>query len=126
MAVFPVMPSFGYSSSVEFRETLRVYDDLNHRSYLKSTAAHTHRALSFEELSKTEKDSIEAFFIARKQASGSDREFFVYDPDEVDAIDISGVSTTGRHTAIFTDTGIAFTRSGPCTWSGQVNVLFLN
>jgi hypothetical protein len=124
--VFPVMPSFGYSSGVSYDETQRVYADLSYRRYLKSTAAHKVRQLQFEELSQSEKDSIEAFFIARKQASSPGDQFFIYDPDLVNSIDSGGSSLTGRHTAIFLDSEINFTREDACSYSGSLNVLFLD
>lgn len=126
MAVFPVMASIGYSARTEFKEILRVYPSLTYRRYKKSNSAHKARLLSFENISQANYDLIEAFFIARKQQAGSDQEFYVYDPNTVSAIDPSGVSATGRHTAIFMEDAIEFTRSGRCRYSGEVAVLFLN
>jgi hypothetical protein len=127
LAVFPVQPSYGYSSGVSFDEVMRVYADLSYRRYLKSSAAHKTRALQFEDLSQSEKDSIEAFFIARKQETGANSgAFYCYDPDQVNQPDPTGTSTTGRHTAIFLDSEIDFTRDDACSYSGSVNVLFLD
>lgn len=125
-AVFPVMPTYGYGAGVSFDEIQRVYADLSYRRYLRASAAHKTRALSFEDLSQAEYDSIEAFFIARKQAAAADYPFYVYDPNVVNSIDLTGVSATGRHTAIFTDSEISFTREDACTYSGSLNVLFLD
>jgi hypothetical protein len=125
-SVFPVQPSLGYGTGASFEEIQRVYADLSYRRYLKSSAAHKMRALSFDELSQSEYESIEAFFIARKQATGSGAEFYVYDPNQVNSIDLSGSSTTGRHTAIFLDSEINFTREDQCSYSGRLNVLFLD
>lgn len=108
------------------RETLRVYDDLSYRRYLKSTAVHDVRELSFDEISQSEYEAIKAFFQARKTASGSDDQFYVYDPNVVNAVDLTGTSATGRHLAIFLSDEISFTRDGPCSYSGSVTVLFLN
>ncbi len=120
------MTSVGYGSGVEFKEILRVYPNRTYRRYLKNNAAHETRKLVFESLSQSKYDSIISFFIARKQQTGSDQEFYLYDPDEVSAIDPTGVSTTGRHTAIFLDSVIEFTRSGRCSYSGEINILLLN
>lgn len=124
--VFPVMPCYGYGSGVSFDEIQRVYPDLSYRRYLKSTSPHKTRALKFDDLSQSEKDVIEAFFIARKQAVAPNDQFYVYDPDQVSSIDLTGTSTTGRHTAIFLDSECNFTRDDACTYSGSLNVLFLD
>lgn len=127
LSVLPVQPSYGSGSSVEFDELMRMYADLSYRRYLKSTAAHEMRSLTFDELSQTEYNSLKSFFIARKQATtGGDDKFVVYDSDVVNAPDTSGTSLTGKHTAIFLDSKIEFTRDGPCSWSGSLNVLFLD
>jgi hypothetical protein len=126
MAVFPVQASYGYTASAEIKEALKVYDDLSYRRYVRSNAIHETRALVFDDISKTEYDDIMAFFIARKQETGTDDQFYIYDPDEVNEIDLDGSSSTGRHTAIFLDSRIEFTRDGPCNYSGSVNVLFLD
>ena len=126
MAVFPVMPTYGYGTNAGFEEIQRVYADLSYRRYLKSTAVHKVRALQFEELSQSEYDSIEAFFIAQKQASSPNDQFTIYDPNVVNSIDPTGASATGKHTAIFLDSEINFTRDDACSYSGSLNVLFLN
>jgi hypothetical protein len=126
MAVFPVMATWGYASEVSFDEIQRVYADLTYRRYLKSTAAHKTRALQLDDISQTEYDTLEAFFIARKQASSPNDQFIIYDPNVVNSIDLTGASSTGRHSAIFLDKGISFTRDGPCSYSGSINVLFLD
>ena len=125
-SVFPVMPSYGYGAGVSFEEILRVYADLSYRRYLRANAAHKTRALKFDELSQSEYDSIEAFFVARKQAAAPGDQFYVYDPNVVNSIDGTGASTTGRHTAIFLDSEISFTRDDACSYSGSLNVLFLD
>jgi hypothetical protein len=127
LSVFPVQPSYGYTSGVAFEEILRVYADLNYRHYLRSSAAHKTRQLQFEDLSQSEKESIETFFIARKQETGANSgQFYCYDPDSVNSIDLTGASSTGRHTAIFMESEISFTRDDACSWSGNVAVLFLD
>jgi len=130
MAIFPVMASQGYSSRTGIKgEVLRVYANLGYRRYRKSNAIHRSRTLVFQNISKTAYESIVNFFVARKQVSGgsgSDHEFIIYDPDQTSVIDLTGAATTGKHTAIFLDDEINFTRSGRCRWSGEVNVLFLN
>lgn len=126
MAVFPVMCSLGYGTGVSFDEILRIGPDLSYRRYSKSSVPRKTRALKFDELSQSEYDSIEAFFIARKQATGTGSEFIVYDPNVVNSIDPTGASPTGRHTAIFLDSEINFTRDDQCSYSGSLNVLFLD
>lgn len=127
LSVFPVQPSYGYSSGAAFEEIQRVYADLSYRRYLRASAAHKTRGLQFEDLSQSEKDTIEAFFIARKQDTGADNgKFYCYDPDVVNAPDLTGASSTGRHTAIFMDSEISFTRDDACSYSGSLNVLFLD
>jgi len=121
-----VMASYGYTASAEIREALKVYDDLSYRRYKRSDEIHHARSLVFDDISKTEYESIVDFFIARKQETGTDDQFYIYDPDEVNEIDLDGSSSTGRHTAIFLDSRIEFTRDGPCNYSGSVNVLFLD
>ena len=107
-------------------ETLEIYPDGTYRRYLGAGVAQKQRTLHFEELSQTDYNTIEAFFIAQKMAVGTNDQFYVYDPNAVNAPDLSGVSTTGRHTAIFIDNQIDFTRDAPCEYSGDINVLFLN
>jgi hypothetical protein len=125
--VFPVQPSYGSASITGFAENLSINDDLSYRAYMRSNAVHEGRNLTFDELSKAEYDSIKDFFIARKQAFGTaDYQFYVYDPDEVNEPDLTGASTTGRHTAIFMVSEISFTRDGPCSYSGSLSVLFLD
>jgi hypothetical protein len=82
--------------------------------------------LRFEELSQTDCDAIDAFFRTRKSASGNGDQFFIYDPNAVSSIDLSGASATGRHTAIFLDSRIGFVRDGPNSYSGELSVLFLD
>lgn len=125
-SVFPVMPSLGYSTGVEYKEALQVYDDLSYRRYLRSVTAHETRQLEFRGISQTDFDAIKSFFKARKAALTSDHPFYVYDADVVSAIDPTGVSATGRHTAIFLDAAMNFTREGRCRYSGSLAVLFLN
>ena len=128
MAVFPVQATWGYASGVGFDEIQRIYANLDYRRYLKSTAAHKMRALQLDDISQAQYDLIEAFFIARKQASSPNDRFIVYDPNVVneDGIDLTGASPTGKHTAIFLDKEISFTRDGPCSYSGSMNLLFLD
>jgi hypothetical protein len=125
-SVLPIQPSLGYGIGVSFDEVQRIYPDLSYRRYLKSSAVHKTRSLNFDELTQTEYDSIEAFFIARKQATSPGDQFFVYDPNVVNSVDPTGGSSTGRHTAIFLDSGINFTREDQCSYSGTLNVLFLD
>ena len=121
--VLPVMPAYGYGSGADFPgETTRVYEDLSFRSYGRGSA-HKIRELVFEELSQQEKDDLEAVILANKNPAAA---IYVYDPDVVDAVDLSGVSATGRHSAIITDDGYRFIRDGSCSWSGQITVLFLD
>jgi hypothetical protein len=116
-ALFPVAAaSYGSASTTGLQdEILEVYADLTYRRYAKSTVIHETRALHYDELSQAEYDSIKAFFKARKQAASSDYAFNIIDPDD---------GTT--HLCIFLDSEISFTRDGPCSYSGDINVLFLS
>jgi hypothetical protein len=126
MAVLPIQPSYGYSTGLEAKEVLEIYPDLQYRRYQQSSAIHETKALVFDELSQAEYDSLKAFFKARKQATGIGDQFFVYDPDVVNAPDLTGASATGRHNAIFLDSKVEFVRDGPCSYSGTLTVLFLD
>lgn len=55
-----------------------------------------------------------------------DLEFFLYNPETVDAVDLSGVSTTGRHTARFADDELRVTRSTKGAWNLSINFKLLN
>lgn len=125
-AVFPVQARIGYGGAVEYREHQRVYDDLSYRVNRRSTAAHEKRSLSLTNISQAQFDAVKAFFKARKSAAASDYAFYVYDPDAVSSIDLTGSSATGRHTAIFTDPEMQYTRVGRCRYSLTLNVLFLD
>lgn len=120
------MPSFGSGGSSEVKEDLEIWDDLAYSRYKKSNAIHRLRSLEFEELIQEEFDSLVAFFETRKQAAGSDFEFYFYDFSQVDEVDESGNSTTGRHTAIFISAQLQWTRSGPCTYDASAEVLLLD
>lgn len=126
LSVFPVMTKLGYGTGLGYKENLRVYDNLSYRAYRRSNAAHKRRELNFERISSTDFAAIEAFFAARKVAASADYPFYFYDPNTVNAIDLTGVSATGRHTAIFLDSEMNFTRDGRCRYSGSLAVLFLD
>jgi uncharacterized protein involved in tellurium resistance len=126
-SVLPLMPSYGTGGETGLTdENLEVFANLNYRRYSPGTAIARTFNLEFEELSKSEFDTFDAFFTARKQAVGSDFEFYFYDPNEVDSVDPTGNSSTGRHLAIFTQPKYQWVRSGPCTFDVTVEVLRLN
>lgn len=119
------MGSIGYEIKQSYRETLRTYDDGSYRRYLRSGFNHQEINLSFKGISQSVKASIITFFNARK-SSVSDSEFYLYNPEETTVVDLSGASGTGRHTAIFLDSELSFTRDGRCRWSGSTRILLLN
>lgn len=125
MAVYPELAMIGYGTEVAYEEIMRVYPNLGYRRYKRDPAAHEMRRLVYKDISQARFDAIKAFFKARKAATGSDHEFTIYDADVATSVDLTGASSTGRHTAIFTDSQLSFTRSGKCRYSGEVNVLFL-
>ena len=124
-SVFPTLGSFGYTAEHGYREKLTSYNDGMYRRNLRSTFNHRHLVLEFKGIKQAEKDAIVSFFKARK-SSAVDDQFYVYNPEETTVVDLSGASTTGRHTAIFLDDTLEFSRSGRCRWSGSTRVFFLN
>lgn len=124
-AVFPTLGSLGYSAKRGCREILRVYDDGTYRRYLKSSFNHREVNLVLKDVKAATKDAVNAFFDARK-LSGSDSEFYLYNPDETTTLDFTGSATTGRHLAIFLEPEFEITRSGRCRWSGSVRIKLLN
>ena len=122
-AVFPTLGAF-YTAEHGYQETLSVHNDGTYRRYLQSPFNHKALVLTFKSLKQADRDAIEAFFKAR--LSGTDFEFYVYNPEETTVVDLSGVSTTGRHNAIFADDTLEFTRSGKCRWDGSSRILLLN
>ena len=124
-AVFPTFGSIGYEAKHGYREILRVYDNGSYRRYIKSSFNHREINVQFKGISQAVKESVVNFFNARK-SSVSDSEFFFYNPEETSTLDLSGVSGTGRHNAIFLDEELRLTRDGRCRWSGSTRVLLLN
>ena len=123
--VFPTMGCVGYSSSHQYRETLRVYDDGTYRRRLRPTFDHRVIGLEFKGIKQSVKDSIISFFNARKSSSSDDR-FFFYNPEETSTVDLTGAATTGRHTAIFIEETLQFVRDGRLRWSGSARFFLLD
>ena len=120
------MPVYGYQAGGRVGEIIESYDDGVVRRHRWSTFVTKELTLRFEKLTKTERDALEAFWIARKSGSLSDHTFYLYNPEEVSAIDLTGVSATGRHSAYFTEPEYSFTREGRCRWSIDLRVKLLD
>ena len=116
--VFPYLGSIGASYEWSVPRQTRRYDDGSKRSYLKSATLHRTLTLTFSSVSKTKKETIQAFIEARLLDGA---EFYVYNPQQTSTVDLSGATTTGRHTAdeIIGDT-MSWTQSGKCSFSGEV------
>ncbi|MEW6212312.1 MAG: hypothetical protein AB1631_28550 [Acidobacteriota bacterium] len=124
-AVYPVMPVVGYTFGDEFSSVLRRYADGTYRRWMNSTFNWQFRVLLHEDIKQADKDAVKSFFVARWSSSG-DFEFYWYDPEVVSTIDLTGASLTGRHTAIFEEPRLEFTRSGRCRWSTEIPIRLLN
>lgn len=124
-SVYPVMTSIGYQAGDEYTALLRRYADGSYRRWMNGTFDWAMRTLQHKDIKQANRDLIRAFFKAR-WSSSNDFEFYLYDPEEVSAIDLTGVITTGRHTAIFIEPKLEFTRSGKCRWSCEVPIALLN
>lgn len=125
-SVFPYIGYWGYDYGGEIGEEIESYDDGTTRRHRWSTFINKDINLKFEKLSKTERDAIEAFWIARKSGALNDHTFYIYNAEEVSAVDPAGASLVGRHTAYFPDKDYRFTREGRCRWSITLRVKFLD
>jgi len=125
--VFPYIGSYGYSGESSGFGTLRIYPDLGFRFYKRSNSYNDTETLVFKSYNQTKFDTIRNFFKANLWNS-----FYVYSPGAgVFAVDPTGVSTTGRRTAIFySDSGAApkltWSSSGRCIYDIQVTVQYLS
>ena len=124
-SVFPTQGAYGYTAEHGYREKLTIYNDGMYRRNLRSTFNHRQLVLEFQGIKQADKEAIETFFKARKSSTVDDQ-FYVYNPEETTVVDLSGASTTGRHTAIFLDDTLEFTRNGKCRWSGSTRIFLLN
>jgi hypothetical protein len=126
VAVFPYLGNYGHGYDDHAQGVLRVYPDLSYRFYKKSNGLRTEMPLVFSRYDQTRVNAIRAFFSTNKFAP-----FFVYDPGVVSAVDGSGASSTGRHTAIFAaDDGSAPVLSvrnlGRCIYDVEIRFIFLD
>jgi len=124
--VFPVLGHQGNSDRAQYNQILRRYPDNSYRRYKRSNINLREIVLSFRGISKTDKEAIINFFNARMQASTSDFEFFVYNPQETSTLDPTGASATGRHLAIFGQDDCEFEMTGKCRFSGTILFFLLN
>src|SRR5690349_262121 len=114
MAVFPYLGDWGYDFGGKVGEIIDEYDDGTNYRHRWSSFVTKDITLKFEKLTKTERDTIEAFWIARKSGALNDHSFILYNPEEVSTVDPAGISATGKHTGYFPDPGYRFTREGRC------------
>jgi hypothetical protein len=126
MPVFPYIGSYGYSGETDAPGVLRVYPDLGFRFYKRATVDKDMVTLVFKRYNQTKFDAIRAFFKANRFNS-----FTVYDPSSgVTAVDPTGASAPGRHTAIFAaDDGsppkLTWSSIGRCVYDIEVSFIFL-
>ena len=127
MNVFPYLGSYGYSGESSGFGILRVYPDLGFRFYKRSNSDNDKETLVFKSYTQAKFDTIRTFFKANRWNS-----FYVYSPGlGALVVDPTGVSTTGRRTAIFySDSGAApklqWSSSGRCIYDIQVTVQYLS
>jgi len=126
MAVFPYLGNYGHGYDDKAQGVLRTYPDLSYRFYKKSNSIRTEMPLVFSRYDQTRVNAIRAFF-----ATNAFLSFFVYDPAVVSAVDPTGASATGRHTAIFqADDGAAPELSvknlGRCIYDVEIRFILLD
>jgi hypothetical protein len=124
--VFPIEAHFGSDHGIEAPEFFRRYADGTYRRVLEANVMTRDIRLVLKNMGESERDALDAFFTARKLSTGSGCEFYIYDFDEVDDIDLTGASTTGRHLAVFLDKRITIPRNGPCSWSCSLSIALLD
>jgi hypothetical protein len=125
--VLPYLGSYGSTKQVAVARYLREFSDGTYRTVNLSTNVVRTIETKIKAVDKAKRDEIDAFFAARSAATTKvDFEFFQYDADVVNAYDPTGVSTVGRHNAIFTEQEMVWTRDGACRWSSSVRTLWLD
>jgi len=110
-AVFPYLGSYGSSDNTDYRSILREYDDGSEREYRKSTFKFRTITLKLAQLTKTKRDAIESFFNTNRFL-----DIYLYVWPEASAVDGSGTSTTGRHTARIRS-ALNFSNESSCRYS---------
>lgn len=110
MAIFPYLGSYGGSDETDFEGVIRDYEDGTEREYYKSTFKKRTIELPLNNLSKTKRDAIEAFYIANKKL-----DILIYLWPETSTVDLTGTATTGRHTARIRSP-LRFTNRGSCSY----------
>jgi len=127
MNVFPYIGSYGYSGESSGFGFLRVYPDLGFRFYKRSNSDDDRETLIFKSYTQAKLDTIRTFFKANRFNN-----FYVYSPGSgALVVDPTGVSTTGRRTAIFyADSGAApkmtWSSVGRCFYDIQITVQYLS
>jgi hypothetical protein len=125
--VFPYIGSWGSTKEVRLARTTHVYDDGTYRTYRRSGTVVQQLDLKISAVSKSDRDAIDSFFQARMASTTqAGFEFYLYDPDDVSAVDPTGASSTGRHAAIFVTESLRWTRDGGCRWSTSVPILLVS
>lgn len=124
MAVFDFIGFFGEKNTQGVERFTKTFADGTFRTYLEGGGvALGERQLVVDEVSKTERNYIAAFHLARNQATTlANYKFTMYDSDVVNHADPTGASSTGRLEAIFLDDKITWNRVGPCRWSTNLRV----
>jgi hypothetical protein len=113
-AVFPYLGSWGSTDSTDYRSILREYDDGSEREYRKSSFKFRTITLSLSQLTKTRRDTVESFFNTNRFI-----DIYVYVWPEASSVDLSGASSTGRHTARIRSS-LDFTNESSCRYSTKL------
>lgn len=121
--VFPTLGYFGGTKEEGASRFTRVYADGTYRTNLRSATVVDAIEIKISGAPKTERDAVQTFFVARVTAvTIAGFEFYVYDGDLVDTVDLMGASATGRRVGIFLDERLKWSRDGTCRWSSTARI----
>jgi len=116
--VFPTLGFFGRTKAEGPSRFIRIFEDGGYRTVLRSAEVSGIVEVPIQNVDATERDTLHAFYLAHAAAGTiAAHEFYIYDDWYVDEPDLTGVSTTGRRTAIFLEEKPVWATSGPCLYS---------
>lgn len=120
IGVFPFIGSYGTGWTTRYPDFVREYNDGDTDVYEQGADFSHYITINVKAVRKTMRNSIHTFWMTKKAAS--DKEFYIYNPDEISSVDLTGATTTGRWIGLFVEQEINWTRDGRCRYSTTIKI----